>query len=161
MNVYTVGGVGSKPFAARVAGSGPQVVEIVALVDGYSTGTTRRGSTAPHIPGERDLDVYRVAGVGQRFPFTARLVAGPTVVIGAGGSRVNNEIPSGALNGVNTTFTLSQPFAPGSTAVYLNGVRLKMGASFDYTESAPTTLNLTFAPVSSDHLLVDYLLATS
>jgi hypothetical protein len=49
------------------------------------------------------------------------------------------EIPAGAIDGANTIFTVSQPYRPGSTAVFLNG-QLKTQALDDgWAETNPAT----------------------
>jgi hypothetical protein len=69
---------------------------------------------------------------------------------------VFEEIPSGSLNGLNTTFTLA--FTPVTNKVkpYLNGIRLRSGVGNDYTISG-ATITLSSAPTSSDILTVDYI----
>jgi hypothetical protein len=69
---------------------------------------------------------------------------------------VDQETPAGAVNGVNTTFTLGQtPLPAASLAVYRNGLRMSPGT--DYTVSGTV---ITFAAVSvpqaSDALLCSY-----
>jgi hypothetical protein len=74
----------------------------------------------------------------------------------AAGASVFNETPAGALNGVNMTFTLSHSFIAGSTQVYLNGMRQRLGVGWDYTESAPNQVVFSSPLVSTDSLIVDY-----
>lgn len=69
---------------------------------------------------------------------------------------VVSEIPSGTVDGVNVTFSSSQAFVAGYTRLYLNGVRLKIGAGFDYVEASATTVVLSLAPKPDDHLVIDY-----
>ena len=57
---------------------------------------------------------------------------------------VENETPTGAINGVNTTFTLASTPATVHSAVssldlFLNGVLLTPGAGNDYTLSSATS----------------------
>src|ERR1700756_4962631 len=47
---------------------------------------------------------------------------GPTGPAGSG-TQVFGEVPSGAQNGTNESFTLAHGFQVGSTAVYRNGLR--------------------------------------
>jgi hypothetical protein len=68
---------------------------------------------------------------------------------------VDREAPSGAINGVNTTFTLVRAPTVGSEEVYLNGVPQESGAGNDYTISGATITYLT-APVTGDKLRVSY-----
>ncbi len=68
----------------------------------------------------------------------------------------DGEIPSGAVNGLNTAFTLAFVPSPTSSAqVYLNGLRMEQG--LDYTISGAT---ITFLPVSvpqvGDVILASY-----
>jgi hypothetical protein len=72
---------------------------------------------------------------------------------------VDQQIPTGAINGSNTAFTLSQTPSPGaSLTVFLNG--LKMNAGVDYTLAGTA---ITFAsasvPQSGDILLCSYRIA--
>jgi hypothetical protein len=69
---------------------------------------------------------------------------------------VTEETPSGSINGSNTLFTLANTPTTGTVKVYLNGMRLKSGASNDYTISG-TGINMTTAPISGDVLFVDYM----
>lgn len=81
---------------------------------------------------------------------------GPPGTPGVGGSTmVSGEVPSGVKNGVNVTFTLTQTPSVGSTAVYRNGLREQIGVG--YTVSG-LVITFTTAPLSSDELVVDYLL---
>ena len=72
---------------------------------------------------------------------------------------VDQETPTGATNGVNTTFTLSQTPSPSaSLTVFLNG--LLMGAGVDYALSGSTITFLTASvPQSGDILLCSYRIA--
>ena len=59
---------------------------------------------------------------------------GPAGGGGGGGSSlvaVNGETPAGAVNGVNTAFTLAQ--APTFLILFVDGVRMNKGAGKDYT----------------------------
>ncbi|KKL28475.1 hypothetical protein LCGC14_2374740, partial [marine sediment metagenome] len=72
------------------------------------------------------------------------------------GDFVDNEVPSGNLDGADTTYTLANAPSPAaSLKVYLNGIRQDEGASDDYTL---TSLTITFAaaPISTDKVLADY-----
>lgn len=72
---------------------------------------------------------------------------------GSGGvTFVDNEIPSGTINGVNGTFTLAHP--PGTTLhLYLNGLRLTV--SIDYTITS-STITMSTIPYTGDTLIADY-----
>ena len=75
---------------------------------------------------------------------------------GGGAAQVYGEIPSGTQNGTNETFTLANSFITGSTCVFRNGLRERLGVG--YTESSPTIV-FTTAPMSNDVIEVDYLIA--
>jgi hypothetical protein len=72
---------------------------------------------------------------------------------------VDQQTPTGATNGVNTTFTLSQTPSPSaSLTVFLNG--LLMSAGVDYTLSGSTITFLTASvPQTGDILLCSYRIA--
>jgi hypothetical protein len=72
---------------------------------------------------------------------------------------VDQETPSGAINGVNATFTLSQTPSPStSAAVYRNGLRMSPG--IDYTLSGSVITFVTgLVPQSSDTLSCSYRIA--
>lgn len=74
---------------------------------------------------------------------------------GLGVIPIYNEVPVGAINGINTSFTTLSPFEPGSTCVYVQGDRQQLG--IDYSEVAPNTLLFAVAP--PDDLWVDYLIS--
>jgi hypothetical protein len=70
---------------------------------------------------------------------------------------VNDEVPSGTVNGVNVTFTIANTPVAGSVEIYVNGIKQKQGASDDFTN---TTTTITFTagaiPQTGDVLLVNY-----
>jgi hypothetical protein len=68
---------------------------------------------------------------------------------------VNDEIPSGQINGVNTLFTTTYPFKGSTLSVYLNGAKLMNG--LDFTLNIPQQFTLVDPPVSPDLLRVSYL----
>jgi hypothetical protein len=66
-----------------------------------------------------------------------------------------NEIPSGACNGSNTTFSLANSPAASSLVVTMNGVGLRPGASYDYTVSG-ATITMNYAPEAADYIAAYY-----
>lgn len=70
------------------------------------------------------------------------------------GTDVFSETPSGALNGVNVTFTLVHTPIDTTLLLYLNGARQKAGVTDDYTISG-LTITFNSAPIGST-LLADY-----
>jgi hypothetical protein len=68
---------------------------------------------------------------------------------------VDNETPAGNLNGVNKTFTLTQPPAPaGSLSLFRNGIMQRAGT--DYTLSGATVTFTPAAPQSGDVMVAFY-----
>lgn len=61
------------------------------------------------------------------------------------------EVPSGTIDGVNTVFTVSKPYTPNSTAVWINGTLLERTLDDGWVESDPSTGEITLkeAPRSS------------
>lgn len=53
------------------------------------------------------------------------------------------EVPSGAIDGVNKVFTVSQAYQPGTTAVFLNGLLLRADYPDGWTESNPAAGEVT------------------
>lgn len=47
------------------------------------------------------------------------------------------EVPSGTIDGVNTIFFVSQPYRPGSTAVFLNGLLTERSLVDGWFETDP------------------------
>lgn len=64
---------------------------------------------------------------------------------------------TGSINSSNKVFTLSANFISGTTRVYVNGIRLTPGASYDYTEANNNQIVFTNAPDAGDLITVDYL----
>lgn len=71
-------------------------------------------------------------------------------------SSIRNEVPSGTIDGSNTTFTTASSFSSGSLRVYKNGIRLKGGGA-DFTENGSSNgFSMVAAPATGTVLLVDY-----
>lgn len=68
---------------------------------------------------------------------------------------VDAETPSGSINGSNTSFTLANTPTSGTLKLFLNGVRLVVGAGNDYTLTG-AAISMTTAPVSGDSLIAEY-----
>lgn len=66
---------------------------------------------------------------------------------------IDNEIPVGTLNSINTVFILSNPPLTNSLHLYLRGLRLKN--TVDYTISG-LTITMMLIPDSGDSFLADY-----
>ncbi len=78
--------------------------------------------------------------------------------VGGGGTAVViNEIPSGAMDGVNTSFILSQAPVEGTLLVMINGVTMLEGSTYDYTVSSATiNFNAVAIPQVGDWIRVTY-----
>ena len=85
-----------------------------------------------------EVPVYLNAAVTVTYPF------------------VDNETPGGVKNGSNVTFTTFYNYKPGTTKLFVNGVRQREGVGFDYLEAGTNQLTLSIAPIVSDILLIDY-----
>src|SRR3990167_7409218 len=76
---------------------------------------------------------------------------GPSVITP---SPLSNITPTGSINGSNTAFTLPKAPVKDGERVYLNGVRMRNGASNDYT-LANRTITFNTAPLINDVIIVD------
>lgn len=76
----------------------------------------------------------------------------PTVILA--GDIINNETPSGSVNGVNVLFTTAYPYKNQTLSIYLNGSKLMLGV--DYVLNVPQQFTLLTAPVSTDNLRIEY-----
>jgi hypothetical protein len=68
---------------------------------------------------------------------------------------VDKEVPSGSINGSNTSFVLANTPTSGTEHVYLNGILQESGSGNDYTISTNTITMLT-APLSGEKIRVSY-----
>jgi len=83
------------------------------------------------------------------------------VTFGSGGGLatsnfVTREIPTGAINGSNTTFGVGFTPATGTDSVKRNGVEQSSGGGNDYTISG-ATITFAVAPVTGDVIQVSYI----
>lgn len=106
---------------------------------------------------------YALSGAGITFSNPAIPTAGDVLLAGyrvtvnlSGITFVDSEIPSGALDGVNTVFLLAKtPNPVSSIALYRNGIRLKM--TLDYSVSGNSIAFLPgLAPQAGDTLQCSY-----
>ena len=87
----------------------------------------------------------------------ATLVSSLTGVV-LEGDVVNNEVPTGDINGSNTQFELANTPETNSVMVFLNG--LLQQPTLDYTIESGETVTFVIAPDASDILLVCYIKAS-
>ncbi len=85
-----------------------------------------------------------------------RVTAGTNPTVLAPANVVTREVPSGLVNGSNTTYTLANTPVVGTEQVYLNGILLDVGAGNDYTISG-ATITMLVTPQTNDKLRVTYL----
>ena len=64
-------------------------------------------------------------------------------------------LPSGAINGSNTSFAMANTPTTGTEHLYLNGILQESGSGNDYTISGATITMLT-APLTGEKLRVTY-----
>ena len=75
----------------------------------------------------------------------------------SGGAAITyNETPAGLVNGSNQIFTTASAFTTGKTMLYLNGMRQKLGAGNDYTETGASEITFISTPQTGDELIIDY-----
>lgn len=63
---------------------------------------------------------------------------------------------TGAVDGVNTVFKTSFPFASGTVSVFLNGLLLNPAFDDGFTETLPQTVTMKEAPQVGDSLVIEY-----
>lgn len=132
---------------------------VFTLANDYAT-----GSTMVYLNGIRDelsLDYTETAGNTITFanaPHAGDDLRVDYVIPGLILSLISGEVPSGAKNGTNVTFTLVSHYISTTTSVFRNGLRERLGDG--YTEGGTNVLIFITAPLSTDVLTVDYL-ATS
>jgi len=87
----------------------------------------------------------------------ATLVTGLTGVV-LESDVINNEVPTGDINGANIQFELANTPETNSVMVFLNG--LLQQPTLDYTIESGETVTFVLAPDTSDILLVCYIKAS-
>lgn len=80
---------------------------------------------------------------------------GPAGPIGQAGdgAQVFGEVPTGAMNGTNATFTTAQDAEAATVSVFLNGLRERF-----VTVTPPRTIVFDDPPLSTDYVSVDYII---
>jgi len=83
----------------------------------------------------------------------------PTVLTygGLAQPQVVGEVPTGVIDGSNMTYYTANSFMGGTLAVYLNGLRMKLG--LDFNSAGVNSFLFAYAPVTGDLLTVDYIKA--
>lgn len=88
----------------------------------------------------------------------------PSINLG-GGTSINDtflEVPSGAIDGVNTSYTVSQAlYAAGKLQVFRNGILQITGTDITETDPATGVFAFTTAPLATDDIRVVYNTSTT
>lgn len=86
---------------------------------------------------------------------------GSSIIMDGIDARINQETPSGSVNGSNTAFTTARGYISGSLEVYVNG--LLQAKTTHVTETSPSagTFSLDVAPIAGDIIRVSYQYAVS
>mgnify|MGYP000732851422 CR=1 FL=1 len=79
----------------------------------------------------------------------------PTTAGLLGSNFITRETPSGAVDGVNVTYTLANTPYTGSEEIFLNGILQDVGAGNDYTISG-ATITMLVAPLTGEKIRVNY-----
>lgn len=74
---------------------------------------------------------------------------------GGGAALTYNEVPSGAVDGANTTFTLANLPKSGSVMLFVNGLLQRSGTGNDFTISG-RTITMVTAPPTNSNVLATY-----
>jgi len=124
------------------------------LVYGWDGSTNQKIKT--DVDGNLQVDVLSTSLDGVDFATETTLLA----ILAKIDVTVTGEVPTGAINGMNDFYTTFFSYKPGSTRLYLNGIRQQEGLGFDYVENVAHTI-VTFAipPLGGDTILVDYIKA--
>lgn len=104
-----------------------------------------------------DMGGYKVVGaaVGTGANDLVTYAQMNTAIGAIANDLVEDETPTGLINGSNTSFTLANTPIAGSVKLYLQGQRLIPGAGNDFTVSG-TTITMAYAPETNQSLRVDY-----
>lgn len=72
------------------------------------------------------------------------------------GITVDEETPSGTIDGVNAVFTLAQTPLSGTTKLYVRGSRLKRTVDYTIATNVITIINALWIPGTGDTIVIDY-----
>jgi hypothetical protein len=65
-------------------------------------------------------------------------------------------VPSESANGSTTVFTTSNDMITGSLLVFMNGMLMRDGATFDYRATSATQVTFTSPPDTDSYILFNY-----
>jgi len=138
-----------------------EVPELEDIVNSIPMEAEKIRDSLELLQGDERLDESAIKGLKERFKKLEEMINEKPLGGGGGGFSniamqrhfVDDETPSGTLNGVNTEFKLAKTPFTGSLKLYRNGQRLRI--TEDYTLSGKT-ITLLVAPASDEILLADY-----
>jgi len=143
--------------AGAVQNVGGTTASSVLFVD--ATEIHQIGTAGTHVRADKIFYVGGATSLEDRKPAAAGATVGATwgVNITSQPTFIYNEVPAGLINGVNTIYTLANPYTALSVRVYLNGLRQTI--TIDYTETVFLLNQITFvvAPPLLSELIVDYI----
>ena len=103
-----------------------------------------------------DTTWLSTADTGGTLGTTAITFSNPIIAGGLTNANfVDKEVPSGTINGVNTSFTLANTPVTGSEHGYLNGVFQESGSGNDYTITG-SVITYIVAPLTGEKLRFSY-----
>lgn len=128
------------------------------------------GTDTPGVSTNINLDTAAIANDNTfitNLTSNSTFITAITNITGSGGSAKIDQTPdngtygtlAGAVNGINTTFTVSAlAYVSGSLAVFLNGLIQWQGGADDWTETTPASGTFAFniAPLTGDVITVIY-----
>lgn len=139
-----VSGSGNSIFGANVTGLSAGLTNNIILADG--TGNKRLQVD----------DTGAFAINGSYGNAKAVLTSAGTGAATAWVTPVDEEIPGGTKDGVNTAFTLAHTPITGSTKLYVRGLRLQLGVDYSIAGANITILTALLIPGASDTFFIDY-----
>lgn len=139
----------------------PAGVVDAALLDGLDSTDFLRSTASSTLAATNTLTV--ASGAFINFTVETGLRIGGTSLtttiteLNALGTIITREVPTGAVDGVNDTFTLAATPVLGSEEVYVNGLQQDAGGANDYTISgAAITFNAGAIPQTGSKVRVSY-----
>jgi len=164
-NSFADSGSETLALASGVAGDGLALTSGVLSVNVSSTGglqiVTDNLSIKPDTTTANTIAITTTSnGAGILYSSTNFSESSETLqlktagVLYANTNIVTREVPTGAINGSNTSYTLATTYVNGAEQVYLNGLLQNAGGN-DYTGNG-TTIVFTSAPQTGSVILVTY-----
>lgn len=89
------------------------------------------------ITGTNQITCVTAPATGTKL--TATYIANSTAMIQGSNSLINDEIPSGTVDGSNGNFYTAYPYIPGTLEVYENGLKQSKNNGSHYYETNPST----------------------